>query len=229
VRHIECLVKERQMMSNKQDWLKHHIDNEGKAVGFDSLNVEQAFSQEQALKKALTGMGEQAIPKHSMHIMLKKAAWQNRLKSWMPTSIAYGAGLSSAFAVMLVFNLNFVTTQSSPMSPEQLVSVQQVVHYTSVKPENQVLKTMVALESKKDVPWAMVTIHLPEGVELEGFPGLSTVEYDTALFKGQNQLPLTLIRSNNQTAGEVEVEINADESPQLFSVPLQVAHQSNIF
>lgn len=213
---------------NKQDWLSQRLNEEDKSVQLDASQLEKAYQQEKALQGALSKLGNKPVPKHSMQLMLSKAKWRNRVKSWLPSTIAYGAGLSTAFAVMMVLNLS--SQQQAPLAmPEQMVSLKQVVHYANSLQDQKVLNTMVALESKQDVPWAMVTIHLPEGVELDGFPGLRTVQYDTALFKGQNHLPMTLIRNNGLLAGEVEVEIDADQSPQLFSVPLEVAHRSDVY
>ncbi len=40
---------------------------------------------------------------------------------------------------------------------------------------------------------ATLTIELPDGVELEGFPGQREVSWETSLDAGRNHLPLTLI------------------------------------
>lgn len=214
-------------MNNKQDWLSQRLADENKSAELEGAKLDQAYQQEQALQNALSKIGERPVPNHSMHVMLAKAKWKNRVKNWMPTTVAYGAGLSTAFAVMMVFNLQLQPFDEAG-NIQQSVSVQHVVHYTAPQQDQKVLNTMVALESTEDVPWALVTVRLPEGVELEEFPGQSTVQFDTPLFKGQNQLPLKLVRTEKETAGEVEIQIDADQSPQLFKVPVQVAYQDLI-
>lgn len=215
-------------MNTQQKWLTDRLKEEGLQQPLDSINLEKAFLQEKALEAALSKMGSQSVPGHSMQQALMKAKWQQRLKRWLPTTFAYGAGVSTAFAVMMIFNLNFLSAPAG-VDSDQVVAIKQVVHYTSPDLNQNVLNTIVALDSKQDVPWAMVTIHLPDGVELEGFPGLSTVAYDTALFKGENQLPLTLIRTQGMQEGELEVAIDTEQSPQVFKVPIQVANRTDVF
>lgn len=214
-------------MNNKQDWLSHRLAEENRSAELDDVNMGQAYQQEKALQQALSNIGKHPVPSHSMQVMMTKAKWKHRIQNWMPTTLAYGAGLSTAFALMVVFNLPFHPSDEMRQI-EPSLSVQHVVHYTAPQQDQTVLNTMVALESTEDVPWALVTVHLPKGVELDEFPGQSTVQFDTPLFKGQNQLPLKLVRTEKETAGEVEIQIDADQSPQLFKIPVQVAYQDLI-
>lgn len=47
--------------------------------------------------------------------------------------------------------------------------------------------------SAQPLEGAMLTIELPDGIELEGFPGQRAVSWETSLAAGKNHLPLTLI------------------------------------
>lgn len=47
--------------------------------------------------------------------------------------------------------------------------------------------------SAKPLDNATLTIELPDGVELQGFPGQREVSWETSLDAGKNHLPLTLI------------------------------------
>ena len=52
---------------------------------------------------------------------------------------------------------------------------------------NLVFSSAEALDS------ATLTVTLPAGVELEGFPGQSEITWETSLAEGRNLLPLRLI------------------------------------
>ncbi len=47
--------------------------------------------------------------------------------------------------------------------------------------------------SARPLAGATLTIELPDGLELRGFPGEQTVSWETSLAAGKNYLPLTLI------------------------------------
>jgi len=70
-------------------------------------------------------------------------------------------------------------------------------------PAPEIAGVAIALEQTRQVDFvfasarplrnATLTIELPDGVELEGFPGQREVSWETSLDAGRNHLPLTLI------------------------------------
>lgn len=213
---------------NTTQWLQDRQAEEGKSNALSEQQLPKMLRQEEDLQRALQAIGNRPTQTPNLSVMLHKAKWRNRLANWKSVSLGYGSGLATAFAIMLMFNFNVPVSQ--PEVEQQTVALKQVVQYMPTNgSENRVLNTLVNFEAKQDLPWAVVTIHLPKGMELEGFPGMQTVVWDASLLKGQNQLPLTLIQTEKQTEGEVEVEIESEQSPQTFSVPVKMAESIQVY
>jgi hypothetical protein len=51
----------------------------------------------------------------------------------------------------------------------------------------------VVFSSSRPLAGATLTLELPDGLELRGFPGEQSVSWETSLAAGKNHLPLTLI------------------------------------
>lgn len=65
------------------------------------------------------------------------------------------------------------------------------------------------------LPLATLTVSLPAGVELSGFPGQREVRWQTSLDEGRNLLPLTLI-ANNALDGVVLATLQHDNRDRTF-------------
>jgi hypothetical protein len=83
----------------------------------------------------------------------------------------------------------------------------------------------IALEERREVSFvfasstaldnAVLTIELPEGVELEGFPGQAAVSWETSLDAGKNHLPLTLV-ATRAVDGVVVARLEHDARSKTF-------------
>jgi hypothetical protein len=90
----------------------------------------------------------------------------------------------------------------------------------------------IALESPHEVNFvfasarplerATLTIELPEGIELAGFPGKRAITWETSLDAGKNRLPLTLI-ATRATDGIVVARLEHDARSKTFRLRVNTA------
>jgi hypothetical protein len=71
--------------------------------------------------------------------------------------------------------------------------------------------------SARPLEGAMLTIELPDGIELEGFPGQRAVSWETSLAAGKNHLPLTLI-ATRPVDGVVVARLEHRERSKIFEL-----------
>ncbi len=71
--------------------------------------------------------------------------------------------------------------------------------------------------SAEPLDGATLTIELPDGVELEGFPGQRAVSWETSLAAGKNHLPLTLI-ATRPVDGVVVARLEHAERSKIFEL-----------
>jgi hypothetical protein len=80
---------------------------------------------------------------------------------------------------------------------------------------NLVFSSTSALES------AMLTVSLPEGIELAGFPGQREISWETSLNEGKNLLPLKLV-ALTATGGELLARLEHDDRNRTFRLQVDV-------
>lgn len=71
---------------------------------------------------------------------------------------------------------------------------------------------------------AMLTVSLPEGVELEGFPGQREITWETSLREGRNLLPLTLV-ALTPAGGELLATLEHENRDRTFRLRISVAEE----
>jgi len=69
---------------------------------------------------------------------------------------------------------------------------------------------------------ATLTVTLPDGVELAGFPGQKEVSWDTSLVAGRNLLPLRLI-ALTPVGGELLARLEHENRDRLFRLRLDIS------
>jgi hypothetical protein len=80
---------------------------------------------------------------------------------------------------------------------------------------NLVFASATALES------AMLTVTLPDGIELDGFPGQREITWETSLSAGKNLLPLTLV-AVAPAGGELLARLEHDARERTFRLRVDV-------
>ena len=101
---------------------------------------------------------------------------------WMLTG--FGSAIAAGLAIWVITAMLMTTPQlpdAEPTIPGVTIAMEQE-HTVRL-----VFASAEALES------ATLTVSLPDGIELAGFPGQREITWETSLQEGKNLLPLTLI------------------------------------
>jgi hypothetical protein len=69
---------------------------------------------------------------------------------------------------------------------------------------------------------ATLTVSLPNGIELTGFPGQSEISWETSLNEGRNLLPLNLI-ALTPVGGELLARLEHEDRDRVFRLQLDVS------
>jgi hypothetical protein len=69
---------------------------------------------------------------------------------------------------------------------------------------------------------ATLTVTLPDGVELAGFPGQREIAWKTSLVEGKNYLPLELV-ALTPVGGEVLARLEHDNRDRTFRLRIEVS------
>ena len=76
--------------------------------------------------------------------------------------------------------------------------------------------------SKSALDEATLTVSLPQGIELAGFPGQREIAWQTSLVEGKNLLPLNLI-ALTPAGGEVLARLEHDNRNRTFRLRVEVS------
>jgi hypothetical protein len=103
---------------------------------------------------------------------------------------------------------------------------------TPVTPQAQIPGVTIALEQPRTVNLvfssatplddASLTVTLPDGVELAGFPGQRVIRWETSLKAGRNLLPLTLI-AVSPSGGELLARLEHEHHDRSFRLRVAVS------
>jgi len=129
--------------------------------------------------------------------------------------IMTGFGSAIAAGIVLWVVGGFLLT--APDVPEPEASIPGIA-LTLEEPRtiNLVFTSKAALEG------ATLTVSLPEGVEMAGFPGQREVAWKTSLAEGKNLLPLELI-ALTPAGGEVLARLEHDNRNRTFRLRVEVS------
>lgn len=107
---------------------------------------------------------------------------QRQRNRWLMTG--FGSAIAAGLAIWVITAMLMTTPQIpdvDPAIPGVTIALEQE-HTVRL-----VFASATALDS------ATLTVSLPEGIELAGFPGQREITWETSLEEGKNLLPLTLI------------------------------------
>ena len=150
------------------------------------------------MPQAAAGFYDQALAR-ATHVGSRRQ--RNR---WLATGFtsAIAAGLALWFVGVM-----FLSGPSVPLVDESIPGV--TVTLQEPRTVNFVFSSAKALDS------AMLTVSLPEGIELQGFPGQTEVTWETSLSEGKNFLPLTLV-AVTPAHGELLARLEHDNRDRTF-------------
>ena len=129
---------------------------------------------------------------------------------WMFTG--FGSAMAAGIAALLLFGM----FSNSPELPSPDPSIPGVtIALEKPRTINLMFGSEEALEN------AMLTVSLPDGIELDGFPGQQEVTWETSLAAGKNVLPLTLV-AVKPVSGDVFARLAHMNRQQTFQIHIDV-------
>lgn len=130
---------------------------------------------------------------------------------WITTGFA--GAVAAGLVAMIVGGLFF----SAPDTPSADPGIPGVtIALAEPRTVNLVFSSAEALDT------ATLTVMLPAGVELAGFPGQSEVRWETTLAEGRNLLPLKLV-ALTPTGGELLARLEHDDRGRTFRLRIDVS------
>ena len=125
----------------------------------------------------------------------------------------FGSAIAAGLAIWVVTAMLMTTPQlpdAEPTIPGVTIAMQQE-HTVRL-----VFSSAQALDS------ATLTVSLPDGIELAGFPGQREIPWQTSLQEGKNLLPLTLI-ALTPSGGEVLARLEHKDRNRTFRLRVDVS------
>lgn len=132
-------------------------------------------------------------------------------KRWVMTGFA--SAVAAGLALWLIGGF-FLTTPVAPISDPDIPGITMMLE--EPRTVNLVFASATALDS------ATLTVTLPEGLELAGFPGQREIAWQTSLKEGKNLLPLELIAVSS-LGGEVLARLEHNDRGRTFRLRVDVS------
>ena len=127
------------------------------------------------------------------------------------------AGFGSAIAAGLTIWAVTAMLMTTPQLPDAEPTIPGVT--IAMEQEHTVRLVFASAEALDS---ATLTVSLPEGIELAGFPGQREITWETSLQEGKNLLPLTLI-ALTPAGGELLARLEHDDRNRTFRLRVDVS------
>ena len=127
------------------------------------------------------------------------------------------AGFGSAIAAGLAIWAIAAMLMTTPQLPDAEPTIPGV---TIAMAEEQTVRLVFASATALDS--ATLTVSLPDGIELAGFPGQREVTWETSLQEGKNLLPLTLV-ALTPAGGELLARLEHKDRNRTFRLRVDVS------
>jgi hypothetical protein len=127
------------------------------------------------------------------------------------------AGFASAVAAGLAVWVITAVLMTAPQLPDAAPTIPGVtIAMEQERTVRLVFSSAEALES------ATLTVSLPQGIELAGFPGQREITWETSLKEGRNLLPLTLV-ALTPDGGELLARLEHKDRDRTFRLRVDVS------
>jgi hypothetical protein len=156
------------------------------------------------MSQAATGFYDHALAR-ATHVGSRRQ--RNR---WLATG--FGSAMAAGLAIWVVSGF-LLTTPQLPGADLAIPGVTMALEEPHTV--NLVFSSDTILES------ALLTVSLPEGIELAGFPGQREISWETSLNVGKNLLPLKLI-ALTPTGGELLARLEHDDRDRTFRLQVNI-------
>ena len=124
----------------------------------------------------------------------------------------FGSAVAAGLAIWVITSMLMTTPQlpdAEPAIPGVTIAMEQ---------EHTVRLVFASAEALDS---ATLTVSLPEGIELAGFPGQREIAWQTSLVEGKNLLPLSLV-ALTPAGGEVLARLEHDNRNRTFRLQVEV-------
>jgi len=125
----------------------------------------------------------------------------------------FGSAIAAGLAIWAITSMLMTTPQlpdAEPAIPGVTIAMQQ---------EHTVRLVFASTEALDS---ATLTVSLPEGIELAGFPGQREITWETSLQEGKNLLPLTLV-ALTPAGGELLARLEHKDRDRTFRLRVDVS------
>ena len=140
-----------------------------------------------------------------------KEGTRRQRSRWVMTG--FGSAVAAGIVVMLVSGL-FFNTPDAPSIDADIPGVAMAL--AEPRTVNLVFSSTEALDG------ATLTVLLPDGIELDGFPGQREISWETSLARGKNLLPLKLV-ALTPAGGEVLARLEHNDRNRTFRLQVEVS------
>jgi len=130
---------------------------------------------------------------------------------WLMTG--FGSAVAAGLALWMIGGF-FLTTPELPEANPSIPGITMTLE--EPRTINLVFASAVPLNA------ATLTVQLPPGIEMSGFPGQHEVTWETSLTAGKNLLPLKLIATSPQ-GGEVFATLKHDGRERTFRLRVDIS------
>jgi len=130
---------------------------------------------------------------------------------WLVTG--FGSALAAGLVLWMIGGF-FLTTPDLPLADPTIPGI------TMTLEEPRTINLVFASAEPLDA--ATLTVQLPPGIEMSGFPGQREVTWETSLNAGKNLLPLKLI-ATSPLGGEVFAILRHDDRGRTFRLRIDVS------
>lgn len=130
---------------------------------------------------------------------------------WVMTG--FGSAIAAGIALWMISGF-FLTAPELPKADAAIPGI--VMTLEEPRTVNLVFASAEALDA------ATLTVSLPPGIELSGFPGQREITWQTSLNEGKNLLPLNLI-ATSPVSGEVLATLEHEQRSRTFRLFIEVS------
>jgi hypothetical protein len=124
----------------------------------------------------------------------------------------FGAAVAATIAAWMIGGMLL----NDPQLPDAEMTIPGVTKsLAEPRTVNLVFASATALDS------ATLTVSLPDGIELSGFPGQREITWETSLNEGKNLLPLTLV-ALTPVGGELLARLEHEDRDRTFRLRVDV-------
>ena len=166
----------------------------------------RALLRDYPVPPAAAGFYDRAIGR----AILEGRRRQRRRRLYTGVGAAIAAGVVAWIAVGALWNAPDLATPGTQI-PGVTIALEQP------RTVNLVFTSATPLDE------ASLTVTLPDGVELAGFPGQRVITWETSLRAGRNLLPLTLIAVSPAAGGELLARLEHDHHDRSFRLNVAVS------